>query len=103
MMTCVPRRDLAYSGIAISATQSQEGEEGYHTKSWETIETHYEQDDAVGGELPRLVEDDEKKNTGRNKTEIEMEMENLREQAAQDKRIYHFQSGCGSAGMPDVE
>ena len=101
MMTCVPRRDLAYSGIAISATQSQEGEEGHHTKSWETIETHYEQDNAVGGELPRLVDNDEKKNTGRNETEIEME--NLREQAAQDKTIYHFQSGCGSPGLPDVE
>ena len=51
--------------------------------------------------MPRLVEDDGKKNTGRNKTEIEME--NLREQTAQDKRIYHFQSGCGSPGIPDVE
>ena len=89
-MTCVPRRDLDYSGMAISATQSQH-----------SFNSHYEQDDAVGGELPRLVEVDEKKNTGRNKTEIEME--NLREQAAQDKTIYHFQSGCGSPGMPDVE
>ena len=51
--------------------------------------------------MPIPVEDVQQKNTGR--ITPEMEMENHREPAAQDKRIYHFQSGCGSPGMPDVE